>query len=174
MFDLFAGVIQLFSCTLISFCYLQYGSSLNVAISARFECWPKAKLRTNGFNLQFLLMNFFKFSSIGACRFMTVSMALFALWYIPVSFAEIIKSSAPIFTVIISIFILHEKTSLRIILSLTPIMVGLCLCSAYEIHFNLIGFFIALLANLSECMQNVLSKRLLTTDKFDPNQIQLY
>lgn len=85
-----------------------------------------------------------------------------------------IKSSAPIFTVIISSLVLREQNSIKTILSLIPIMIGLCLCSAYEIHFNLVGFIIALLGNLSECMQNVLSKRILVIDKYDPNQIQLF
>ena len=107
-------------------------------------------------------------------RFLTVALGLTALWYIPVSFAEIIKSSAPVFTVIISILVLNERCSLILILSLFPIMIGLSLCSAFELHFNLIGFFVALLGNLSECMQNVLSKRVLTIDKYDPNQIQLF
>ena len=101
-------------------------------------------------------------------------MALIALWYIPVSFAEIIKSSAPIFTVLISTLVLQERTSMLVILSLLPIMIGLSLCSAFEIHFHIIGFLVALFANLSECLQNVLSKKVLTNDKYDSNQIQLF
>lgn len=53
-------------------------------------------------------------------------------------------------------------------------MIGLSLCSAFEIHFHIIGFAVALFANLSECLQNVLSKRVLTNDKYGSNQIQLF
>lgn len=101
-------------------------------------------------------------------------MGLVALWYIPVSFAEIIKSSAPIFTVVISILVLKEHSSCHVILTLLPIMLGLALCSAFEIHFHYLGLITALCGNLSECLQNVLSKRVLTLDKFEPNQIQLF
>ncbi len=70
--------------------------------------------------------------------------------------------------------VMQERTSMYLILSLLPIMIGLALCSAFEIHFHIIGFAVALAANLSECLQNVLSKRLLTTDKYEANQIQLF
>lgn len=70
--------------------------------------------------------------------------------------------------------ILQERTSMFLMCALCPIMVGLSLCSAFEIHFHIVGFAVALAANLSECLQNVLSKRLLTTDKYEANQIQLF
>lgn len=165
---MFIGVIQLFCCSSLSYIYLQYRNWF----SKRMKLVDN-KPRTV-FHFQLLFVNFFKFAIVGALRLLTVSMALIALWYIPVSFAEIIKSSAPIFTVFISTLILYERTSMFVILSLLPIMIGLSLCSAYEIHFNFIGFCVALFANLSECLQNVLSKRLLTNDKYEANQIQLF
>src|SRR5690606_31431107 len=92
---------------------------------------------------------------VGAFRFMTLMLGLIALWYVPVSFAETIKSSAPVFTVLISRLLLGEQTSLIINLSLVPVMVGLILCSAYELSLTLPGLVASILAVLSECFQNV-------------------
>lgn len=108
-------------------------------------------------------------------RFTTLVLGLTSLNYVAVSFTETIKSSAPIFTVIIAgiftgrFFFIYlksklnqqifinlkfelsgEKTGLYVNLSLIPIMAGLALCSANELSFNLEGFIAALLTNLSE------------------------
>lgn len=48
---------------------------------------------------------------IGICRFITVILGLIAIKYIAVSLVATIKSSSPLFTVIISRIILREKTS---------------------------------------------------------------
>jgi len=101
-------------------------------------------------------------------------LGLIALWYVPVSFAETIKSSAPVFTVFITRFVLGEQTSLLVNLSLLPVMSGLALCSAYEISFTFIGFVCSLATNLSECFQNVFSKKLLNVERYDPSQLQFF
>jgi solute carrier family 35 protein E2 len=51
---------------------------------------------------------------IGAFRCVTIVLGLIALKYIAVSFIATIKSSSPLFTVLISRIILKEKTSKRI------------------------------------------------------------
>jgi drug/metabolite transporter (DMT)-like permease len=48
---------------------------------------------------------------IGAFRCVTIILGLIALKYIAVSFVATIKSSSPLFTVVISRIILKEKTS---------------------------------------------------------------
>ncbi|KAF6017856.1 hypothetical protein EB796_023839 [Bugula neritina] len=62
---------------------------------------------------------------LGAMRFTTVVLGLVALKYVSVSFTETIKSSAPVFTVLITWLILKERTHICVIFSLIPIMVGL-------------------------------------------------
>ena len=83
-------------------------------------------------------------------RFTTVVLGLVALKFVAVSFTETVKSSAPIFTVLIARLMLGERTGLYVMLSLFPIMSGLALCSAYELSFNLQGFIAALATNLTE------------------------
>ncbi|KAM3871713.1 solute carrier family 35 member E2A [Diretmus argenteus] len=113
---------------------------------------------------------------VGLMRFTTVVLGLVSLKNVAVSFAETVKSSAPIFTVIMSRLILGEYTGLWVNLSLFPVMVGLALCTATEISFNTLGFSAALSTNIMDCLQNVFSKKLLSGDtyKFSPPELQFY
>jgi len=111
---------------------------------------------------------------IGSLRFATAFLGLYALKYVEVSFTETVKSTAPAFTLILSGLLLGEKTSFMMKLSTLPVMAGLALCSANEASFNFDGFIFALSTNLSECLQNVLSKKMLSLHKvkFNPGEIQ--
>uniref|UniRef100_A0A8C9X449 Solute carrier family 35 member E2B n=1 Tax=Sander lucioperca TaxID=283035 RepID=A0A8C9X449_SANLU len=113
---------------------------------------------------------------VGLMRFSTVVLGLVSLKNVAVSFAETVKSSAPIFTVIMSRLILGEYTGLWVNLSLLPVMAGLGLCTATEISFNMLGFTAALSTNIMDCLQNVFSKKLLSGDtyKFSPLELQFY
>ncbi|KAM7404380.1 hypothetical protein PAMP_011728 [Pampus punctatissimus] len=88
---------------------------------------------------------------VGLMRFTTVVLGLVSLKNVAVSFAETVKSSAPIFTVIMSRLILGEYTGLWVNLSLFPVMAGLALCTATEISFNMLGFSAALSTNIMDC-----------------------
>ena len=85
-----------------------------------------------------------------SARFLTVFLGLVSIKFVPVSFTETVKSSAPIFTVAISGALLGEKNGMYVLGSLVPIMAGLALCSAYELRFNMQGFSAALATNLAE------------------------
>ncbi|XP_049944589.1 solute carrier family 35 member E2A-like isoform X1 [Schistocerca serialis cubense] len=113
---------------------------------------------------------------VGCTRFTTVILGLVALNYVAVSFTETIKSSAPLFTVLISRYLLGETTGLYVGLSLIPVMGGLALCSANELSFDTRGFIAAMATNLTECLQNVYSKMLISGEKFKytPAELQFY
>lgn len=113
---------------------------------------------------------------VGLMRFITVVLGLVSLKNVAVSFAETVKSSAPIFTVIMSRLILGEYTGLWVNMALFPVMVGLALCTATEISFNMLGFSAALSTNIMDCLQNVFSKKLLSGDtyRFSPPELQFY
>jgi len=84
------------------------------------------------------------------CRFLVVFLSLLSLQYVAVSFTETVKSSGPLFTVLISWLVLRERNGVYVQLSLVPIMTGLMLCSAYELSFTMIGFLAALGTNVVE------------------------
>uniref|UniRef100_A0A6I8NUF5 Solute carrier family 35 member E2B n=1 Tax=Ornithorhynchus anatinus TaxID=9258 RepID=A0A6I8NUF5_ORNAN len=113
---------------------------------------------------------------VGLMRFATVVLGLVSLKNVAVSFAETVKSSAPIFTVIMSRMILGEYTGLLVNLSLIPVMGGLALCTATELSFNVLGFSAALSTNIMDCLQNVFSKKLLSGEKyrFSAPELQFY
>ncbi|XP_064611294.1 solute carrier family 35 member E2B-like isoform X2 [Liolophura sinensis] len=113
---------------------------------------------------------------LGGMRIMTVLLGLVSLKFVAVSFTETVKGSAPVFTVLISWFLMREYTSLWTFLSLVPIMTGLVLCSAFEISINTLGFVAALLTNITDCFQNVFSKRLMSGEnyKYTPLELQFY
>uniref|UniRef100_A0A1B6KKG7 Sugar phosphate transporter domain-containing protein n=1 Tax=Graphocephala atropunctata TaxID=36148 RepID=A0A1B6KKG7_9HEMI len=113
---------------------------------------------------------------VGCTRFTTVILGLVSLNYVAVSFTETIKSSAPIFTVIISRLLLGEHTGLYVNLSLIPVMGGLALCSINELSFDFRGFLAAMATNLTECLQNVYSKMLISGEnfKYTPAELQFY
>ncbi|KAJ1074781.1 hypothetical protein K5549_017955, partial [Capra hircus] len=113
---------------------------------------------------------------VGLMRFATVVLGLVSLKNVAVSFAETVKSSAPIFTVILSRTVLGEHTGLLVNLSLIPVMGGLALCTATEMSFNFLGFSAALSTNIMDCLQNVFSKKLLSGDKyrFSAAELQFY
>lgn len=62
--------------------------------------------------------------------------------------------------------IVGEQTGLYVNLSLVPVMTGLALCSINEVSFDMTGFLAAMATNLTECVQNVYSKMLISGDKF--------
>jgi solute carrier family 35 protein E2 len=110
---------------------------------------------------------------VGTLRFVTVVAGLLSLKFVAVSFTETVKSSAPFFTVLFSWMLLRERTSLMVNLSLVPVVGGLAICSATEISFNMIGFYAAVFNNCIDCVQNVFSKKLLTT-QYTYVQLQFY
>eukprot|EP00947_MAST-08B_sp_MAST-8B-sp1_P005010 g5010.t1 len=103
---------------------------------------------------------------VGIMRFSTVVLGLVSLKFVPVSFTETIKSSAPFFTVLFAWVILRESTSTLTKVALVPIAGGLALASATELEFHIIGFMAAVMNNCVDCIQNVYSKKLLSMMTF--------
>ncbi|KAI9564033.1 hypothetical protein GHT06_007771 [Daphnia sinensis] len=157
---------QMLMCMCLGFIQLRYSCGLFVSRHPSGG-WSSIQ-RTKLFQRPMLIL--------GSLRFTTLVLGLTSLNYVAVSFAETIKSSAPLFTVMISSIFTGEKTGLYVNLSLIPIMGGLALCSATELSFNMQGFIAVLLTNLSECMQNVYSKVLLSSErhKYGPAELQFF
>ncbi|RLN94192.1 hypothetical protein BBJ28_00024296 [Nothophytophthora sp. Chile5] len=108
---------------------------------------------------------------LAGVRILTVLLGLTALKYIAVSFTQTIKSSAPFFTVVLAYFLLGQRTGWRVNVSLIPIVSGLIFCSLSDSSFHVVGFIAALMSNCVDCIQNVLTKRLLNRSY---SYLQLY
>lgn len=111
-------------------------------------------------------------SIVGLLRGLTVVLGLIALEHVPVSFVETIKATAPAFTVLFAKLILKEHTPSPVVLTLIPVVAGLILCSKSELRFDTIGFLAAVTNNCADCVQNVMSKRMLA--HLRPTQLQFY
>lgn len=112
-------------------------------------------------------------SVVGVLRFLTLMAGLTSIAFVPVSFTETVKSTAPLFTVGVAALVLKEHTSTAVKLSLIPVVCGLGLASATELSFNMIGFAAALINNLLDCVQNVFCKHLMT-GKYSYVELQYY
>jgi solute carrier family 35 protein E1 len=75
-----------------------------------------------------------------------------------VSFTHIIKAAEPVFSAGLSAVILKSYLSLRTLLCLVPIVVGVGMASLTELSFTWVGFGTALLSNLFYQLRNVLAK----------------
>ena len=94
--------------------------------------------------------NVIEHSCCALIRFFVILLGLISFKYVAVSFVETIKSSAPLFTALISYIVLKEKNGIFVQLSLIPIMLGLVLCTAYELSFTMVGFAAAIGTNIAE------------------------
>uniref|UniRef100_A0A8C2D8Q9 Solute carrier family 35 member E2B n=1 Tax=Cyprinus carpio TaxID=7962 RepID=A0A8C2D8Q9_CYPCA len=122
---------------------------------------------------------------VGLMRFTTVVLGLVSLKNVAVSFAETVKSSAPIFTVIMSRLILGEYTgclsdfycyllSLSLSLSLSPLV--LLSHTHTHTHTHTSAELQSNAQSLCLSLQNVFSKKLLSGDKYklSPPELQFY
>jgi solute carrier family 35 protein E1 len=84
------------------------------------------------------------------------------------------QATSPIFTVILSYVYLREPTTLPVLMTLVPIIVGVTLSTTTELHFSIIGFFSAILSTFIFSCQNVYSKKLFREDRIDWMMLLLY
>ena len=95
--------------------------------------------------------------SIG--RAAAITSAYFALWKVSVSYAQTVKATMPIFTVLISRILLGERQSTKIYMSLLPIIVGLFIATATELQFDGLGLCSSLFSTGIFAFLNVLAKK---------------
>ncbi|RVE55664.1 hypothetical protein OJAV_G00233950 [Oryzias javanicus] len=111
---------------------------------------------------------------VGLMRFVTVVLGLVSLKNVAVSFAETVKSSAPMFTVIMSRLILGEYTGLWVNLSLFPRHGGPGPLHGLRDQLQHAGLLRGALHQHHGL--NVFSKKLLSGDtyRFSPPELQFY
>ena len=139
-------------------CYMGKKSSVfcwhdqaSTNISVHFSAINLINLIRNTFILNLIFIFYLTcFNCKFPCRFLVTFLSLLSLEYVAVSFTETVKSSAPIFTVFISWFLVGEKNGIYVKMSLLPIMLGLMMCSTYKVSFNAVGFLAALATNVAE------------------------
>ncbi|CAD5215133.1 unnamed protein product [Bursaphelenchus xylophilus] len=105
---------------------------------------------------------------ISAGRALGVGFAYFGLLKVPVSYAQTVKATMPVFTVVISRYILSEVQSKRVYLSLLPIICGVFVASVTELQFNSMGLFSSLFSTAVFACLNVLAKKVFEETNMHP------
>jgi drug/metabolite transporter (DMT)-like permease len=99
-----------------------------------------------------------------------------SLRFIPVSFNQAIGATTPFFTALLSLFIMRQKETGEVYVTLLPIVLGIVLASRAEPSFHLTGFVACVSATFSRALKSVLQGLLLTNDaeKLDSLNLLLY
>ena len=94
-------------------------------------------------------------------KFISTFSARISIWKVPVSFAHTIKATLPLFTILISRFVLKEHHTTQVYVSLVVIVSGVIVASVTELSFDSLGFVSALVSTLVFAAQNIYSKKAL-------------
>lgn len=87
-----------------------------------------------------------------------------ALKYIFVSFAQMIASATPLFTMVLMYIVAGKRYSAAAYASMLPMCGGVMLCTAGELNFNSLGFAAVVSAGLFRGLKSIQQARLLTAE----------
>jgi drug/metabolite transporter (DMT)-like permease len=76
---------------------------------------------------------------------------------------QILKSTDPIFTVLLSYLLEHKFTSLHTMISLLYILIGIVSCTSGDFSLNIIGVVVTMLSNLFMSLRTILCKKFSNT-----------
>jgi drug/metabolite transporter (DMT)-like permease len=99
-----------------------------------------------------------------------------SLRFIPVSFNQAIGATTPFFTALLSLFIMRQKETSEVYVTLVPIVLGIVLASRAEPLFHFAGFVACFSATFSRALKSVLQGLLLTneTERLDSLNLLLF
>eukprot|EP00048_Salpingoeca_helianthica_P003030 m.63094 g.63094 ORF g.63094 m.63094 type:complete len:319 (+) comp12449_c0_seq1:17-973(+) len=80
---------------------------------------------------------------------------------VPLSYVHTVKALTPLFTVLLSRFVLDQHFHPTIYLSLVPVILGVAIASMTELSFDAIGLASALIATCTFSVQNIFSKKVM-------------
>ncbi|CAE7532022.1 unnamed protein product [Symbiodinium natans] len=102
---------------------------------------------------------------LSLCFALSVAMGNLSLKYIYPSFNQMLGSMSPLITVLLAVVMQQKRFPLKTWLSMPVICLGLAVCSAKELNFNLLGAFYASGATVLRAVKSLIQGRLLTTSR---------
>uniref|UniRef100_A0AC34F537 Sugar phosphate transporter domain-containing protein n=1 Tax=Panagrolaimus sp. ES5 TaxID=591445 RepID=A0AC34F537_9BILA len=105
---------------------------------------------------------------IALFKAIALASAFFGLWKVPISYAQTVKATLPIFTVFASRCLKHEPQRPAVYLSLLPIVAGVIIASFTEMSFNLAGLLSSLFSTFLHSFINVLIKKVFDDTHMHP------
>ncbi|KAK2196115.1 Sugar phosphate transporter domain [Babesia duncani] len=94
----------------------------------------------------------------GVCHLFVHLGAVISMGVGAVSFTHVVKAGEPVITAGLSILILREFMNIGAYISLIPIVCGVALASAKELHFSQTAFWFAIISNIGSSSRSILAK----------------
>ncbi|KRY55424.1 Solute carrier family 35 member E1, partial [Trichinella britovi] len=92
-------------------------------------------------------------------KLIAVSSSFVSLYKVPVSYAHTVKATMPIFSVVCARFIMGEKQTKLIYMSLIPILLGVMIATVSEMSFSAVGLCSALCSTFTYALMNAYVKK---------------
>ncbi|KRX66635.1 Solute carrier family 35 member E1, partial [Trichinella sp. T9] len=94
-------------------------------------------------------------------KLIAVSSSFVSLYKVPVSYAHTVKATMPIFSVVCARFIMGEKQTKLIYMSLIPILLGVMIATVSEMSFSAVGLCSALCSTFTYALMNAYVKKVI-------------
>ncbi|KRZ39493.1 Solute carrier family 35 member E1 [Trichinella pseudospiralis] len=102
---------------------------------------------------------FFMVVPLAFGKLIAVSSSFVSLYKVPVSYAHTVKATMPIFSVVCARFIIGEKQTKLIYMSLIPILLGVMIATVSEMSFSAVGLCSALCSTFTYALMNAYVKK---------------
>eukprot|EP00884_Botryococcus_braunii_P000252 jgi/Botrbrau1/10227/Bobra.0362s0017.1 len=107
-------------------------------------------------------VHFLKVAALSTAFLCSVALGNSSLRFIPVSFAQAIGATTPVFTAVLAFVMLKQQETAGVYLTLVPVVAGIVIATGFEPSFNLIGFSLAVFSTASRALKSVLQAKLLS------------
>ncbi|KAF8805564.1 TPT-domain-containing protein [Phlegmacium glaucopus] len=91
-----------------------------------------------------------------------------SLRLVTVPFHQVVRASTPFFTIVFSLVLLSKRCSRRKVLTLIPVVAGVCFATYGDYYFTPIGFFLTLLGTILAALKTILTNIILVKQPTSP------